>query len=87
MIPAENFRIVTHERYVDIILEQLPELIENQILTEPERRNTAPCISYALNEIEAESFNMIVTPADHIIKKQKAFEEILQIALESLQYS
>ena len=82
MIPAENFRIVTHERYVDIILEQLPELIENQILTEPERRNTAPCISYALNEIEAESFNMIVTPADHIIKKQKAFEEILQIALE-----
>ena len=82
LIPSENFRVVTHERYKGIVLEQLPDLSANQILTEPERRNTAPCVSYALNEIEAERFNMIVTPADHVIKKKEAFEEVLLKALK-----
>ena len=48
IIPTENIYIVTNESYADLIKEQLPELAEEQILLEPARRNTAPCIAYAL---------------------------------------
>src|SRR5688572_21709460 len=46
IVPQENIFIVTHESYSSIVKEQLPELSENQILGEPIRKNTAPCIAY-----------------------------------------
>ena len=46
-IPKENFMVVTGEVYKDLVLEQLPELTEQQVLLEPARRNTAPCLAYA----------------------------------------
>ena len=45
--PKENFWVVTSERYVDIVKEQLPQIPAQHILAEPEARNTAPCIAYA----------------------------------------
>ena len=53
IIPTENIYIVTNESYADLIKEQLPELAEEQILLEPARRNTAPCIAYAAYHIKA----------------------------------
>ncbi|KAF5296906.1 hypothetical protein FQR65_LT19769 [Abscondita terminalis] len=47
LIPKENILILSHEKYRDLLLEQLPELTEEQIILEPEMRNTAPCILYA----------------------------------------
>ena len=47
-IPSENFLVLTGEVYKDLVLEQLPQLSPQQILTEPCRRNTAPCIAYAM---------------------------------------
>ena len=52
IIPDENFLVVTSTKYLSLVLEQLPQLKEEQILLEPIRRNTAPCIAYATYKIE-----------------------------------
>ena len=51
LFPAENIYIVTNELYADLIKQQLPELDARQILLEPARRNTAPCIALSLIHI------------------------------------
>ena len=53
LVPIENMLIVTNVAYKQIILEQVPDLDEKQILCEPARRNTAPCIAYAVSHIRA----------------------------------
>jgi mannose-1-phosphate guanylyltransferase len=74
-IPKENFLVVTSVKYKDLVLEQLPELTEEQVLLEPLRRNTAPCAAYAAFKIKTKnpSANLIVTPSDHVILKEEAF--------------
>ena len=51
LIPKENFLVMTGEGYKDLVLEQLPMLRPEQVLTEPCRRNTAPCIAYAMTKL------------------------------------
>lgn len=53
LVPIENMLIVTNIAYKQLILEQVPDLEEKQILCEPARRNTAPCIAYAVSHIRA----------------------------------
>ena len=53
LVPIENVFIVTNVAYKELILEQVPDLAEGQILCEPARRNTAPCIAYATSHIRA----------------------------------
>ncbi len=78
------FLVVTNERYKDLVLEQLPDLTEEQVLLEPMMRNTAPCIAYAAYKIGAHDHeaNLIITPADHLISKQDAFERVVSTALD-----
>lgn len=85
VVPPENVYIVTNESYVDLVKSQLPELKRGQILTEPERKNTAPCITYAAAKIYAQNkeANLIVAPSDHLIMKQERFKKIVELALES----
>jgi mannose-1-phosphate guanylyltransferase len=74
-IPNENIYIVTSAQYKDIVKEQLPELDEKNILCEPSRKNTAPCIayiSYKLREIDPNA-NLICAPADHLITETEDF--------------
>lgn len=75
VVPNENIYIVTNNIYVDLVKEQLPQLKENQILLEPARRNTAPCIAYAAYHIKAcnPKANIVVTPSDHLITNEKQF--------------
>ena len=47
LVPASNILVVTHSDYKDLVLEELPELSAGQILCEPSRQNTAPCVAYA----------------------------------------
>lgn len=77
MVPAENIIIVTNAQYAPLVKEQLPELTDDQILLEPARRNTAPCIAWAAYHIAARDpqASMIVTPSDHLITRQQAFQE------------
>lgn len=84
IIPVENIYIVTNKLYKDLTLEQLPELNENQILLEPQRRNTAPCIAFAAYRIRAinPNANMIVSPSDHLILKEQDFLGRIQEGLE-----
>ena len=84
IIPQENFIIVTSAAYKDKILEHLPELSEHQILLEPLRRNTAPCILYAVKRIEAitPDANIVVAPSDHIVLNQVEFLEVIKEGLD-----
>jgi mannose-1-phosphate guanylyltransferase len=77
VIPVENIFIVTNKLYKNLTLEQLPELKENQILLEPQRRNTAPCIAFASHRIQAINphANIVVSPSDHLILKEQDFLE------------
>jgi mannose-1-phosphate guanylyltransferase len=83
--PAENIYIVTNAIYKELVKEQLPELSYDQILTEPERKNTAPCITYAAAKIHAINPNatLIVAPSDHLILKEEKFTEVIRIAIET----
>lgn len=84
VIPKENFVIVTNAAYRDLILEQLPELNADQILLEPMRRNTAPCIGWATYHIQAKNpnANILVTPADHLILQEDIFDEAIRRSLD-----
>ncbi|MCC8152912.1 MAG: mannose-1-phosphate guanylyltransferase [Tannerellaceae bacterium] len=83
IIPVENIFIVTNEIYAPLIAEQLPELHPEQLLLEPSRRNTAPCIAYASYHIRAcnPNANIIVAPSDHLILREDIFLQDVQKAL------
>jgi len=83
-IPKENIYVVTSEQYKDIVADQLPELPLDNILSEPSRKNTAPCIayiSYKLRQLNPDA-NLICAPADHIILQPEAFKEVCARALD-----
>jgi len=85
IVPKENIYIVTNSSYKSLVKNQLPELSNNQIVLEPSRRNTAPCIAFAaykIAEINPKA-NMVVAPSDHIILKENEFISIVQSALEA----
>lgn len=75
----ENVWVVTSEKYADIVKEQLPEIPDNQILLEPCRRNTAPCIAYVSWKIKAKNpkANIVVTPSDHIVMDVREFGRVV----------
>ncbi len=84
-IPAENIYIVTSEEYVDIVKTQLPMLPIDNILAEPSKKNTAPCIAYIsfkLAQINPDA-KCIVAPSDHLILEEDRFQSI---ALEALDF-
>ncbi|MFN6013127.1 MAG: mannose-1-phosphate guanylyltransferase [Flavobacteriales bacterium] len=82
--PSENIFVVTNAAYAEIVKEQLPDLEYGQILTEPKRKNTAPCIAYASAKIKAldPEATLVISPADHLIIKENRFTEILNTAIE-----
>ena len=84
IIPLENIYIVTNEMYAGLVREQLPLLNESQILLEPTRRNTAPCIAYAAYHIKARNSNanIIVAPSDHLILKEGEFLTAIRKGLD-----
>lgn len=83
--PKENILIVTNGIYKNQIKEQLPEITDDQILCEPTRRNTAPCIAYANQKIfkQNPNANIVVSPSDHIITKEDKFIEVVTTALNA----
>lgn len=83
--PVENIYIVTNANYAAMVKEQLPELEMGQILTEPERKNTAPCITYAAAKIYAlnPDATLVVAPSDHLILKEDKFTDIVHTAIKA----
>lgn len=87
-IPAENIYIVTSEEYVEIVKEQLPILPVENILAEPSKKNTAPCIAYIsfkLAQINPDA-RFIVAPSDHLILEEDRFQDIALQALDFVEH-
>ena len=86
VIPDENFLVVTNKNYKHLVLEQLPMLKPDQVLCEPARRNTAPCIAYAAYRIQSQcsNANIVVTPADHLVTNEREFERIIRLGFDFL---
>ena len=82
--PDENIFVVTNEIYKELVLEQLPGISDQQVLCEPSRRNTAPCIAYACHKIRDlnPNANVVVAPSDHLILKEAVYTETINTAIE-----
>ena len=77
IVPVDNIILITNESYEPLIKEQLPQIKPSQILLEPARRNTAPCIAWAAHHIKAinPDARMMVAPSDHLILNVERFRE------------
>ena len=82
--PPENVWVLTNRRYADIVKEQLPDVPEGNILLEPCRRNTAPCIAYANYRILSRTLDasIVVTPADHLVTNEVEFQRIIRVGMD-----
>ena len=78
----DKILVVTHKNYQHLVEEQLPDLPVENIILEPARRNTAPCITYAAYRIKAQdpTATMVVAPADHLITNEDEFTRIAKLA-------
>lgn len=83
LIPKENVWVVTAEKYRKIVMEQLPEIPSGNILCEPCRRNTAPCICYVSWKIKKlnTKANIVVSPSDHLVVDIQAFQSAIDDSL------
>ncbi len=77
--PPKNLWVVTNKKYVDLVRQQLPQMPPENILCEPCRRNTAPCIAYVSWRIKAanSNANIIVSPSDHIVTDVEEFRRVV----------
>ena len=82
--PLENVWVVTNKKYVALVREQLPDIPAENILQEPCRRNTAPCIAYVSWRIKARDpkANVVVTPSDHIVTDETEFRRIIGLCMD-----
>jgi mannose-1-phosphate guanylyltransferase len=78
--PKENIYVVTNVEHAKLVSEQLPELSKEQILSEPARKNTAPCAAYATYKIGSinPKATIIVAPSDHLITKEDTFVKAVE---------
>jgi mannose-1-phosphate guanylyltransferase len=84
LCPKENIFVVTHEEHALLTREQIPDILPEQILEEPMRKNTAPCIAYACHKIARKNPNAIVviSPADHLIMNDEEFQATINKSAE-----
>ena len=84
LVKPENIWVVTNQQYVDIVAQQLPEMPRTNILCEPCRRNTAPCIAYVSWRIKTHDpkANIVVTPSDHIVTNVQEFQRVISACMK-----
>ena len=80
LVAQENIWVVTNQKYAPIVEEQLPNIPKANILCEPCRRNTAPCIAYVSWRIKSNDpkANIVVTPSDHIVMDTTEFQRVIK---------
>lgn len=83
-IPKENIFVVTSEEYSDIVAAQLPDMPVENILAEPSKKNTAPCVAYIAFKLMQKNPNasLVVAPSDHMILDGETFTSITKTALD-----
>ena len=77
--------VITHKNYCDLVLKQLKGIPKENIIPEPARRNTAPCIAYAAFHIQSKDPDavMVVAPSDHLISDEDEFVRIIEVAVSN----
>lgn len=82
--PPENIYLITNQAYINTLKQQIPEISDENIISEPSRKNTAPCAAYFAHRIMAlnPNANIIMSPADHLIMDEPAFVRTAQDALD-----
>jgi len=82
--PRENIFIVTNKEYTPLVLEQLPGIDQEHVLSEPFRKNTAPCIAYSSEKIRKADPEavIVVAPSDHYIQNEEKFLDVIGEGLE-----
>jgi mannose-1-phosphate guanylyltransferase len=85
-LPIENIFVVTVEEYIDIVKEQLPKIDPSNILAEPARKNTAPCIAYMAFKLiqKNPAASLIVAPSDHLVLDN---EEFINVTFQALEFA
>jgi len=83
IVPNENILVVTSSQYEALVKEQLPALLPENLLLEPYRRNTAPCIAYATYKLASinPDASVVVAPSDHLIMNEELFIDTVRNAL------
>lgn len=83
LCPRENILIVTNQELAAITIEQL-NVSSDQVLVEPMRKNTAPCIAYASHKLIKQNPDavMVVSPADHIILNENEFQNTIRKSVD-----
>lgn len=81
---TDNIIVVTNDTYIDLVKQQVPDIRDDQILTEPIGRNTAPCVAYAAHHIRAIDPQgvMMVAPSDHLIMNEAEFSNTILKGLD-----
>ncbi len=89
LVPADHILIVTNKRYKSLTQEHLPELPERNILCEPSRNNTGPCVAYTALRLKAENPDAIfvTAPSDHVILKEEAFLDKIRQAFAFVEHN
>lgn len=89
LCPPENILVVTNAQYAPIVKQQLPQLRDDQVLTEPSRRNTAPCVAYANHVLlkRDPQARIVVAPSDHLVMKEQEFQDTIRLALKQAESS
>jgi len=84
IVPAERILVVTNKAYKDLVAEHIPEVPEMNIITEPSRNNTGPCVAYTAFRLDAMNpdATFVVAPSDHVILKEDAFLKLTTEALD-----
>ena len=84
IIPAERILVVTNKMYKNLVHEHIPEMPLTNIITEPSRNNTGPCVAYTALRLEAMNpeATFVIAPSDHVILKEEAFLDRITTALE-----
>src|SRR5690606_40316418 len=81
----ERIMVVTNCKYTHLVKKQLPEVLDDNILSEPTKRDTATCIAYASYKIRKKypDAKVIVSPSDHMILNDLLFQAKIRTALEA----
>ena len=84
IIPAERILVVTNKAYKSLVKEHIPEIPEGNIITEPSRNNTGPCVAYTAFRLQAidKDASFVIAPSDHIIMKEDEFRAEILRALD-----
>lgn len=84
LCPKENILVVIHEEHKELTRQQIPDMESNRILTEPMRKNTAPCIIYACLKIYKQNPDavIVVSPSDHLILDEAEFHQTIKVCFD-----